>query len=125
MINLKPAVLEALEENQTLVSLLGGKRIYQIKAPTASEYPRITFFEMTNFDDHYADDSALSSEIHMQIDIWSQDGKTSAIAQEVDKTMKGLGFKRTSAIDLFEDDTKIYHKAMRYQTNRIIEEGIA
>jgi hypothetical protein len=122
MINLKPAVLQALESNQALVSLLGGKRIYQLVAPNANEFPRITFFEMTNFDDQYADDSAVSSEIHMQIDVWSK-GSTSAIAQEVDKTMKSIGFQRSSAIDLYENDTQVYHKAMRYKTQIMIEEA--
>jgi len=122
MINLKPEVLSALENNQELIGLLGGPRIYYLKAPDAMEFPRITFFEMTNFDDLYADDDALSSEIHFQIDIWSKDGNMTAIAQEVDKTMKQIGFRRTSSIDLYEDDTEVYHKALRYETNRIIEE---
>jgi hypothetical protein len=121
MINIKPEVLQALESNQALVSLLGGPRIYQQVAPNPDEFPRITFFEMANFDTTFADDQAIESEIHIQIDIWSKDS-TSAIAQEVDRTMKSIGFKREASADLYEDDTKIFHKAMRYSTNREIEE---
>lgn len=121
MINLKPEVYSALVNNQALVSLLGGPRVYQMVAPNADEFPRITFFELTNFDSAFADDQAFVTEIHIQIDIWNK-GSTSAIAAEVDRTMKSIGFKREASADLYEEDTKIFHKAMRYSTNREIEE---
>ncbi len=115
MINLKPQIKSALESNAQLTTLLGGPRIYQIKAPNADEFPRITFFEFDNFGSLFADDTEASSEIHIQIDIWSK-GSTSAIADEVNKTMKSLDFARTGTADLFEEDTKVFHKAMRYST---------
>lgn len=120
MINLKPVVLQALESNQALLSLLGGKRIYQLVAPDAEEFPRVTFFELDNRDYSFADDTALSSEIKFQISVWSK-GSTSAIAMEVDKTMKELGFQRYFATDLYEDDTKVFHKPMRYRTQKEAE----
>jgi len=113
MIDLKPTVLQALEGNAALVSLLGGKRIYQLAAPNAEEYPRITFFEMTNFDSDFADDDPTTSMVSFQIDVWSK-GSTTAIGQEVDRTMKSIGFRRTSSADLYEEDVKVYHKGMRF-----------
>ncbi|MED0672036.1 DUF3168 domain-containing protein [Aneurinibacillus aneurinilyticus] len=121
MINIKPKIVQALESNQALVSLLGGKRIYQLVAPNPDEFPRITFFEMDNVDDRFADDEAISSEIRIQIDIWSKKS-TPNIADEVDKTMKSLGFRRTASADLYEEDTKVFHKGMRYKTIQMIEE---
>lgn len=123
MINIKPKIVKALDENQALISLLGGPRIYQIAVPIkeADRYPRITYFEINNVDDDYGDDDPLTSRISVQISIWTKDtidtsGATQLmpIAQEVDKAMKGLGFVRTIAFDLYEDDTKVFHKAMRY-----------
>lgn len=93
MINLKPMIVQALESNPTLISLLGGFKIYNITKPNQDENgnpinpPYITFFEITNFDSDYADDEPFASEIHFQIDIWSM-GSTSKLAQEVDGTMK-------------------------------------
>lgn len=115
MINVKPEIVSALESNEALLSLLGGPRIYQIKAPDAEEFPRITFFELTNFDTAYADDQAIASEVHIQIDIWSKES-TSDIAIEVDRTMKSLSYKRDSSADFYEADTKVFHKALRYST---------
>ena len=115
MINPKPEILAALEANNALIGLLGDKRIYFMKAPKADEFPRVTFFEIDNIGSLYADDLEQGSTIYIQIDIWSK-GSTSAIAGEVDKTMKTLGYARTSAADLFEQDTLTFHKAMRYKT---------
>ena len=116
MLNLKPQILQALRGNATLVSLLGGPKIWPEVAPDDRTYPYVTFFELVNVDDQYADDKAYASEIHYQVDVWSK-GNTTAIAQEVNKTMEALGFYRTGAVDLYEDDTKTYHKALRYKIN--------
>lgn len=120
MINLKPAILQALEGNQALVNLLGGPWIWWLKGE-ASKDAYVTFFELTNVDSLYADDEAVASEIHVQVDVWTKDSPT-AIAEEVDKTMKALGFRRYSAVDLYEEDTGVYHKALRYRTGKLIEE---
>jgi len=116
MINLKPTVLAALQADSQLITLLGGSHIYQLRAPKAAEFPRITFLEFANVGAVYADDDEFISEVQMQIDIWTQAASTSAIAQRVDVVMKSIGFLRTEAQDLYEDDSdvQIFHKAMRY-----------
>ncbi len=119
MINIKPEVLAALESNAALLALLGGPQIYQLKAPEGlNKY--ITLFELTNFDSAWADGTAFMAEVHLQVGVWVKGASTSAIAAEVDKTMKALGFKRTGSADLYEDDTGIYHKTLRYVTEREI-----
>lgn len=115
MISLKAQVLNAIKANTQLTTLLGGSYIYFHVAPDAKQFPRITFFELTNTGAVFADDTEIASDISLQIDVWSK-GNTTDIALEVDKTMKSLGFARDSATDLYEDDTGIYHKALRYST---------
>lgn len=114
MINVKSNIRSALLSNAALILLLGGERIYQMAAPRAEEYPRITFFEINNSDSEFADDEAYASDVSVQIDVWNK-GSTSSISSEVDETMKSMGFARTSAPDYYEQDTKVYHKAMRYR----------
>ncbi|MFB5557315.1 DUF3168 domain-containing protein [Bacillus cytotoxicus] len=113
MINLRPVILQALEANQELVSLLGGKRIYYRKAKNATEFPRITFFELDNRPDGFADNKERESEILFQIDIWSKNS-TTAIHQKVNEVMKSIGFSRYAVADLYEEDTQIFHYAMRF-----------
>lgn len=112
--------------NDTALTSLVGKdkdgnhKIYQLSAPYADAYPRITFFEVVNQDEEFADDEVLSSLVSVQIDVWSK-GSTSAISKEIDRIMKSEGWRRTSGPDFYEDDTKVYHKALRYQ-NYALEE---
>lgn len=114
MKNLRPVIVQALESDLTLISLLGGKRVYYHKAKDAQEFPRITFFELNNTGDSYADNQEIASDISFQIDIWSKNS-TSAIHTKVDEIMKNIGFFRYSVADLYESDTKVYHYAMRYR----------
>jgi hypothetical protein len=118
MINKKPDIEAGLKANADLVLLLKGQRVYQQPAPNSQEHPRVTFFEMDNVPGIVADDREWASDIRVQVDIWNQSdtGVTnSEIAEEVDQTMTSLGFIRTGSADFYEDDTKVFHKAMRYR----------
>lgn len=119
--DVKTEIRSALISNSALTGLLGGQRVYQLSAPNALEYPRITFFEIDNSDSQFADDEAYAADVRVQIDVWSKTS-TSAISGEVDKTMKSLGYTRTSAADLYEQDTKVYHKALRYYRSYLEED---
>lgn len=123
MIDLVPEVAAVLRNRAELIQLLGGDFIWRHDVPEDYEeqFPRITFFEMSNFDNRYVEDAADSSEIHFQIDIWHKSA-TAKIGTQVDAAMKEAGFARYSGADLFEEDTKIYHKALRYRTVRRYEE---
>lgn len=121
MIDLKPTIMQALRTNAVLISLLGtdAKGTVKVYPETAAgiETPYVTFFELTNFDNKYASNVALSSEIHFQMDIWTK-GNTGPLAIAVNQTMEELGFARSSATDQYESDTKTFHKILRYKTIR-------
>lgn len=114
MKNLRPLIVQALENDPVLVSLLGGNRVYYHKAKNALEFPRITFFELNNTGDSFADNQEIASDISFQIDIWSKNS-TSAIHVKVDEIMKNIGFFRYAVADLYESDTQVFHYAMRYR----------
>lgn len=111
--DIKVELNAALSSDSELVALLKGKRIYQLAAPVADEFPRITFFEIENVSSAFADDTAYAADVLVQVDVWHK-GSTSEIAVEVDRIMKGLGYTRSGAADLYEDGG-IFHKAMRYR----------
>jgi len=116
MINIKPTVLAALQNDTQLTTFLGGQHIYQLRAPNAKEFPRVTFFEYANVGAVYADDDEYTSEVSMQVDVWTQGASTSAIAQRVDVVMRSIYFFRIESQDLYEDDSdvQIFHKVLRY-----------
>jgi len=121
VINPKPEILQALESNQALVSLLSGEKIYWLVAGD-DELPYVTYFELANFDTDFSDDEAAANNIEIQVDVWTK-GNPQKIAEEVNRTMVGLGYYRYGAADLYEDDTKIYHKVLRYEIKKMRGEG--
>ncbi|MBB5356648.1 hypothetical protein HNR43_002660 [Anoxybacillus mongoliensis] len=73
----------------------------------------ITFFEYNQFSALNADDEEQQTSHFFQIDIWSKTDYTD-LAQQVKERMIAAGFRRTSEVDLFEQETKTYHKAIRF-----------
>jgi Protein of unknown function (DUF3168) len=113
----KKELLQALESNKTLVSLVPGG-FHNLKASNAAVFPRVVYTELHNADDSFADNEAISADIRFQISIFNQEENISSqtlIAKEIDKTMKALGYARYDSIDMYEEEERIYHKAMRYQ----------
>lgn len=128
MQNIKSTVLSALQTAATIYTtvvqppfsmfhaspLATLKGIYFFHPPDFTNLPALSYFEVDNIGNLYADDTEAGSEIVFQIDLW---GKTSLseYALAVDDVMTGLDFNRISSPDLYEKDTKIYHKSMRYR----------
>ena len=118
MQNIKSSVFSALLTYTALTTLVSD-RIYFHHPNNFTTLPAISYFELSNIGDLYADDIEIGSEIIMQIDIWSTTS-ISAIALIVDTIMVSEGFARILSIDLFEEDTKIHHKSMRYRIDSAI-----
>lgn len=102
MINNK--VIEALKSLNVPVSF---------QKYNGKESTYITFFNYLEQGEQYADNEEKSTGYYIQIDIWSKSDYTELI-ENVKNAMETAGFIRTSAGDLFESDTKIYHKAIRF-----------
>jgi len=113
LINLKTTVVSALKQDATLSSLIAGRVIF-MTLPDSPTFPCITYYEQNNAPALVGDGEELTSESVMVIDVWSK-GSTTAIAQAVDSVMAGLNFRREFAGDLYEKDTGVYHKSMRYR----------
>ena len=73
----------------------------------------ITFFTYLDRPAGYADDRELGTGNYVQVDVWSKKdyGK---LVEAVHKKMLAAGFVKQSFYDLYEEELKIYHKAMRF-----------
>jgi hypothetical protein len=107
MQSVKSAVLTAL---QTAT----GLSVYFTRPPTFTTLPVISYFEVNNIGSLFADDVEIGSSLTYQVDIWGNSSLTS-YANSVNTAMTGLNFVRTLSQDLYEQDTKIYHKVMRFR----------
>lgn len=86
-------------------------------APDAeAELPCISYLELNNVPASSADDEEYSTQEIYAVDIWGEAGpeEISAIAQDADREMKGIGFERTHCADVPEGDGT-EHKNMIYE----------
>lgn len=97
-------ILNALEHIGTPVSFQTAKE---------KTYPYITFFTYLDRTTQHSDDEEAITGYFIQIDIWSKNDYIN-IEENVHQAMIGSGFIKQRFHDLYEDDTKVYHKVMRF-----------
>jgi len=112
MIDLDATIVAALKADATLVAALGGQRFYNVKAPNAGEFPRLSFFCLANSIGLGADNVEFLADISYQFDIWSLTSWEVTIAQRVEAVLSSLGFVRDNLVRVYEDDTGIYHAVL-------------
>lgn len=75
--------------------------------------PYITYFYYNENGIAFADDTEIQTGYYLQVDIWTK-GDFTELYNQVKKLMTDAGFKRTYATELYESDTKIKHKVVRF-----------
>ncbi|QBP06944.1 DUF3168 domain-containing protein [Virgibacillus phage Mimir87] len=116
----KTELLAALKSSTLLQKeVIGG--FHNLVAESTDDnpipFPRIVYQEITNNDDDYADNKATSALVKFQMSIYCDSktiGKQTPIAKEIDDVMKSIDYAQYDSIDLYETDTKLYHKPVRY-----------
>lgn len=73
----------------------------------------ITFYEYLATGEEYEDDEESLTAHYIQVDVWSKIDYTNLV-KEAKKLLINAGFKRLNEIDLYEEDTKIYHKGLKF-----------
>lgn len=73
----------------------------------------ITFHEYLESGEEYEDDEEILTSHYIQVDVWSKEDYADLIEQ-VKRYLINAGFKRLNEIDLYEEDTKIYHKGLKF-----------
>ncbi len=91
---------------------------FQTVSQTADTY--ITYFCYLEQNTLYADDVENAKEFYVQVDIWSKENYSN-IVERVKSAMKVAGFIFLDGRDLYENGTKIYHKALRFYYMKEVE----
>lgn len=100
--------------NQLIINTLKPLNIpvvFQKYTGKAETY--ITFHEYLTAGEEYEDDEEILTAHYIQVDLWSKVDYT-ALVKEVKRLLINVGFKRINEVDLYEDDTKIYHKGLKF-----------
>lgn len=104
--------------NQLVLKALEGIDVpVQFQHYSGTADPYITFFTYLDRPEQSADDAEIITGYYVQVDIWSKRDYT-VLAQTVHQKMLSAGFIKKAYYDLYEQDLKIYHKAMRFQLNK-------
>lgn len=98
---------------QTLQST-GVPVTFQTYEGTETTY--ITFFEFQQRSGLNADDMEQQTIHSVQVDVWSI-GNYSDLVDQVRQLMMDAGFKRTYETEIYEKDTKIFHKVFRFNNH--------
>ena len=113
----KAELLSTLRSSKVLEDeVVGG--FHNLIADDVVPFPRVVYQELTNNDGDYADNKATSALVGFQVSIYCDSAtisKQTLIAKEVDKVMKSIDYARYDSIDLYETETKLFHKPMRYR----------
>lgn len=81
-----------------------------------------TFLGLTDIDTDFADDVAEFNERYIQVDLWSHKN-VEDVKKIIKKAMMSMDNCRYSdGRDFVEDDTQIYHYALRFYVREVIEE---
>lgn len=75
----------------------------------------ITFLLEQDIEKNHADDINASEEVMIQVDIWSKNSKESReLKKKVKKILKDNNFLYETGQDFYELESKLFHKAMRF-----------
>jgi len=113
VISLKGTIIDALNNDAAIKTLLKGQHVYPLGTAPATQYPRIVVWEVVNIDADSADDTVYSSRMIYQVDVFAK-SNPEPIAREVDRVMKQIGFSRNGGADDYDEDAKVFFKALRY-----------
>lgn len=93
---------------------LGVPVSFQVYSGAETTY--ITFFNYLENVESYADNKETSISNYIQVNVFSK-GDYTALVNSVLDALKQAGFRRTYVTELYENDTKLYHKIIRITKN--------
>ena len=77
------------------------------------KFPYVTFFTYLDTGMLHSDDKETITGYFVQVDVWSKTDYTSLV-KDIQGSMLAANFIKQQYHDLYEPDTKVYHKVMRF-----------
>ncbi len=111
MVNIKKFIKDTLS-NLEILNLTANKKVYFIHANSPTE----PYIEYEIFDENgqeWAENKEIATNFYLQVDIFSKTDYTD-LENKIKEVMINAGFNRSMAADLYENDTQLFHKAMRF-----------
>lgn len=110
--------------NKLIIDLLKPLNVpVSLQRYTGKADTYITFHEYFTSGEEYEDDEEVLTAHYIQVDVWSK-VDYSEIVKKTKELLLKAGLKRLNEIDLYEEDTKIYHKGLKFYYLEEMESGI-
>ncbi|GAB6150206.1 prohead protease [Clostridium novyi] len=110
--NIKEYLLKTLK-NEEILELLPNRKVYFLHANDEHKFPYVEYEIVNEYGEDYSEGNEDYTTYIAQVDIFSKDSY-SKLEKIIKKHMLSAGFNRDMCADLYEKDTKLYHKAMRF-----------
>lgn len=111
MVNAKQYVRNILT-NTEIINLTSDKTVHYIHANN----PVALYVEYLFYDENglaYEEGQEIATSFYLQVDIFSK-GDFTDLENKIKEKLLNAGFERSMAADLYENETQLYHKAMRF-----------
>ena len=108
--------MESLQAEVLTALSSTGYTVLYIYPQGEANIPCITWYESNNREWAQADGNEYLTEVEYTVDCWAMTPEaTATMGAAVDVKMATLRLKRTFSYDLYEADTRVHHKNMRYR----------
>lgn len=111
MVNIKKLVKGILLSSEVL-NLTADNKVYFLHANN----PQTPYIEYEFYDENgeeWAENKEIATNFYLQVDIFSKTDYTD-LENKIKEVMINAGFNRSMCADLYENDTQLFHKAMRF-----------
>lgn len=95
-----------------IINLTADKDVYFLHANSANP-PYLEYEIIDEYGEEWAENKEIATNYYIQIDVFSK-GDYTELENKIKEKMINAGFTRSTAADLYEKDTGLYHKAMRF-----------
>lgn len=88
---------------------------YELRLQSGTKTPCISYIELNNIDDKTGDTLGYSR-VSYRVKVWGNDiGILQQYAQQIDKTLRPLGFQRVSCNELYDTNSTMIQKILVYE----------
>lgn len=100
-----------------ITNLTVDNKVYYLHIPNIPKEGQYVEYEILNeYGEDYSDGREILTTYRIQVDIFSYKAgdKFFELEKEIRKAMLSNGFIKENVFDAYEKDTKLYHKALRF-----------
>ena len=108
--------------SKEIINLLTDRKVYFLHATNPDKKLYLEYEIVNEFGTEYSENNEDYTTYIIQVDIFST-GDYTQLENVVKKIMLKNGFNRDMAVDLYEKETGLYHKALRFSISLLTSQS--